>query len=114
MDYIFATHDGSKYNSLFTWVRASKSSNAEVDYVIQVGTRIVPVEVKAGATGTLRSLQMMVVEKNLDLAVRVSSQPLQRNEVKTSLPIGTQRTFSLLSLPFYLVSEIPRFVSTMR
>ena len=100
--------------ALFTWVRASKSSNAEVDYVIQVGTRIVPVEVKAGATGTLRSLQMMVVEKNLDLAVRVSSQPLQRNEVKTSLPIGTQRTFSLLSVPFYLVSEIPRFVSTMR
>jgi hypothetical protein len=57
---------------------------------------------------------MMAVEKNLDLAVRVSSQPLQRNEVKTSLPIGTQRTFSLLSVPFYLVSEIQRFVSTMR
>ena len=97
--------------ALFTWVREAKSSNAEVDYVIQVGTRIVPVEVKAGATGSLRSLHMMVVEKNLELAVRVSSEPLQRREVRTSLPIGTQRNFCLLSVPFYLVSEIPRLVT---
>ncbi len=97
--------------ALFTWVREAKSSNAEVDYVMQVGTRIVPVEVKAGATGKLRSLHMMVAEKNLEFAVRVSSEPLQQSEVKTSLPIGVQRSFCLLSVPFYLVSEIPRFVA---
>ena len=69
-----------------------------------------PVEVKAGATGTLRSLHMMVLEKNLDLAVRVSSEPMRCDEVKTSLPIGGARTFRLLSVPFYLVSELPRLV----
>jgi predicted AAA+ superfamily ATPase len=100
--------------TLFTWVREAKSSNAEVDYVIQVGTRIVPVEVKAGATGTLRSLHMMVAEKKLDLAVRVSSTPLQRGRVQTSLPIGTPRAFTLLSVPFYLTSEIPRLVGAIR
>jgi hypothetical protein len=100
--------------ALFTWVREAKSSNAEVDYVIQVGTRIVPVEVKAGATGTLRSLHMMVAEKKLDLAVRVSSAPLQRRKVQTALPIGTPRSFTLLSVPFYLVSEIPRLVGAIR
>jgi hypothetical protein len=100
--------------ALFTWVREAKSSNAEVDYVIQVGTRIVPVEVKAGATGTLRSLHMMVAEKKLDLAVRVSSAPLQRRKVRTALPIGTPRSFTLLSVPFYLVSEIPRLVGAIR
>ena len=98
--------------ALYTWVREAKSSNAEVDYVIQVGTRIVPIEVKAGATGKLRSLHMMVAEKNLDLAVRVSSEPLQLSEVKTSLPIGVQRSFCLLSVPFYLVSEIPRLAAS--
>jgi predicted AAA+ superfamily ATPase len=100
--------------ALFTWVREAKSSNAEVDYVIQVGTRLVPVEVKAGATGRLRSLHMMVAEKQLDLAVRVSSAPLQLRKVKTALPIGPERTFSLLSVPFYLASEIPRLVETIR
>ena len=100
--------------ALFTWVREAKSSNAEVDYVIQVGTRIVPVEVKAGATGTLRSLHMMVAEKKLDLAIRVSSTPLEQRKIKTALPIGPQRSFTLLSVPFYLVSEIPRLVGAIR
>lgn len=56
--------------ALFTWIREAKNSNAEVDYVLQVGTRIVPVEVKAGATGRLRSLHITVREKNHGLAGR--------------------------------------------
>ncbi len=99
--------------ALFTWIREAKNSNAEVDYVLQVGTRIVPVEVKAGANGRLRSLHMMVSEKNLDLAVRVSSEPLLVNEVTTALPVGTARTFKLLSVPFYLVSELPRLIAEL-
>ncbi len=93
---------------LFTWVREKKNSNAEVDYVLQVGDQIVPVEVKAGATGALRSLHMMVVEKRLDVAVRVSSEPLHLNEVTTTLP--DKRRFRLLSVPFYLVGELPRLI----
>lgn len=96
--------------ALFTWVREKKSSSAELDYVVQAGERIVPVEVKAGATGALRSLHMMVVEKELDLAVRVSSEPLQLNQVQSALPVGERRKFNLLSIPFYLVSELPRLV----
>jgi len=99
--------------ALFTWVREAKNSNAEVDYVLQVGTRIIPVEVKAGATGRLRSVHMMVSEKNLDLAVRVSSEPLRLNEVTTALPVGTPRNFTLLSVPFYLVSELPRLIAEL-
>lgn len=98
---------------LFTWVREAKSSNAEVDYVLQVGPRIVPVEVKAGATGTLRSLHVMVREKQLDLAVRVNSAPLQLRTVTTSLPLGEPWTFRLLSVPFYMVGEVPRLVGEM-
>ncbi len=99
--------------ALFTWIREAKNSNAEVDYVLQVGTRIVPVEVKAGSTGRLRSLHMMVSEKKLDLAVRVSSEPLLLNEVATALPVGTALTFKLLSVPFYLVSELPRLIAEL-
>jgi hypothetical protein len=32
----------------------------------------------------------------------------------TALPIGTPRSFTLLSVPFYLVSEIPRLVGAIR
>ena len=99
--------------ALFTWIREAKNSNAEVDYVLQVGTRIVPVDVKAGATGRLRSLHMMVSEKKLDLAVRVSSEPMLVNDVATAVPVGKVQTFTLLSVPFYLVSELPRLIAEL-
>ncbi len=97
---------------LFTWVRETKNSNAEVDYVLQVSQNVVPVEVKAGATGRLRSLQMMVQEKELSLAVRVSSQPMQKSDLQTALPIGPSRKFRLLSIPFYMISELPRLLAS--
>lgn len=96
--------------SLFTWVRQARASNAEVDYVLQVGDSMVPIEVKAGAPGALRSLHMMVQEKGLELGVRVSTEPLQLRPVTTALPIGKPRRFQLLSVPFYMVAEIPRLV----
>jgi uncharacterized protein len=96
---------------LFTWARETKNSNAEVDYVLQVSGSVVPVEVKAGATGRLRSLQMMVQEKDLPLAVRVCSQPMQYSELQTALPVGPSRNFKLLSIPFYMVSELPRLLA---
>lgn len=96
---------------LFTWARETKNSNAEVDYVLQVSQNVVPVEVKAGATGKLRSLQMMVQEKELSLAVRVCSQQMLCSELHTALPVGPSRKFKLLSIPFYMVSELPRLLS---
>ena len=51
---------------LFYWARERKSSSAEVDYVIiDDFNNVVPVEIKAGSTGRLRSLQIMVLEKSL-------------------------------------------------
>ena len=52
--------------SLFYWSREEKSSNAEIDYIFQYKNTIYPVEVKAGKTGTLKSMQMYLYEKKLD------------------------------------------------
>ena len=38
------------------WVREKKQSSAEVDFIVQSGQHIIPVEVKSGKSGTLRSL----------------------------------------------------------
>lgn len=99
--------------ALHTWARVAKNSNAEVDYVVQIGQRVVPVEVKSGASGRLRSLHVFVREKNARLGVRVAPGPLQLDQVRTALPDGRQKSFRLLSVPFYLVSELPRLVSQM-
>jgi hypothetical protein len=88
----------------------ARNSNAKVDYVLQAGSRIVPIEVKAGASGSLRSLHQLISEKTLDLGVRVSSQPQLLQEVASAVPGEQQRTFQLLSIPFYLVAELPRLL----
>lgn len=55
----------------------------------------------------------LVREKRLDLAVRVSSEPLRLTTVETALPEGKQVRFRLLSVPFYLTSELPRLIEAL-
>lgn len=47
-------------SELFYWARAERGSTAEVDYLIDGGGRVMPVEVKAGPAGRLRSLRMLL------------------------------------------------------
>jgi len=49
--------------SLYYLARDTPGAEAEVDYLVQQGTRIVPIEVKAGATGTLRSLHALMATR---------------------------------------------------
>ena len=85
-------------SELFYWDRQKPSSSAEVDYVINVNDRIIPIEIKAGKTGSLRSLQLFLNEKNYDLGIRLSLKPLEVNH-------------RVLSVPLYMISEIPRLLN---
>ena len=49
-------------NEMFYWSRQAKSSTAEVDYVISVNDRIIPVEVKSARSGRLRSMHQYLKE----------------------------------------------------
>lgn len=83
--------------SLYYWEREKKGSEAEVDYVIEVGTHIIPIEVKAGKTGRLRSLRQFIDEKKAPLGIRLSQAPLSLER-------------DVLSVPFYMINEIPRLI----
>lgn len=54
-----ATHRKAE---LYYWHREAKSSNAEVDFLLIKNGQIVPVEVKAGKTGSFRSMQQFLIE----------------------------------------------------
>lgn len=45
---------------LFYWSRNAKSSKAEVDYLIAKGRQVIPVEVKSGPAGRLKSLHLFL------------------------------------------------------
>jgi len=55
---------------LYYWLREAKNTNAEIDYLYQIENTIYPVEVKAGKTGTLKSLQVYFAEKNENTGIR--------------------------------------------
>lgn len=105
-------HSGPSWEEprLHFWAREQPSSTAEVDYVLSVGSRVLPVEVKSGSTGRLKSLQMFVREKRRDLAVRLWSGPPSSLAATTSLPVGGDVPFTLLSLPLYMVGQVRRIV----
>ena len=52
--------------SLHYWLREGKSENAEVDYVVAQNGKILPIEVKAGAAGSLKSIHQFCHEKMRD------------------------------------------------
>lgn len=65
---------GYKNPSLFYWHREAKSSNAEVDYVITLSQKILPIVVKAGTKGTMQSLFLFLKEKNIKKGIRISNE----------------------------------------
>ncbi len=96
--------------ALYYWQRMEKNANAEVDYVIQHASQVIPIEVKAGSTGSLKSLHMLMGLKKLEMAIRVNS------EIPSKMPIivkgyaGEAINYTLLSIPFYLISQIHRLL----
>ena len=96
--------------SLNYWQRTDAGANAEVDYVIQHGSQVVPVEVKAGSTGSLKSLHQFMQRKKRNLAVRVNSDYPSVTPVQVKTSEGSSVQYTLLSLPFYLLGQLHRLI----
>ena len=81
------------------WMRNKKDSDAEVDFVLQKDSKVIPIEVKSGHNAKLKSLHLFTDEAPHDIAVRVWSQPFSIDEVTTQ----KGKKFKLINLPFYYV-----------
>lgn len=95
---------------LHYWLREGRANNAEVDYVIAIGPRILPVEVKAGTGGSLKSLQQYVLEKKAGQVFRFDLNTPSRTNTDFRVRSGdatTEHTFELMSLPLYAVESLP-------
>jgi predicted AAA+ superfamily ATPase len=57
---------------LYYWQREKPGSSAEVDYIVQSGTDIVPIEVKSGTKGSMQSMFQFLSEKNYAYGIRCS------------------------------------------
>lgn len=91
---------------IFYWIRESKSGNAELDFLIQDDTNIIPIEVKSGKSGTLRSLHQFVHDKKVTKAIRFDQKTPSVQDVNVKIKAFatdiSQVSYHLQSLPLYL------------
>jgi len=110
---LFYQQESYSEPELFYWNREKGGTTSELDYLFQIDGRIVPVEVKAGTTGTLKSLHVFASEKKSTLAIRFNQDKPSLVDITSRIPGRPEHTFKLLSLPLYLVSEMKRLVQSL-
>jgi len=99
--------------ALYYWLREGRSGNAEVDFLLEGPQGVVPLEVKAGASGSMKSLLRFVMEKGSPAAVRLDMNPPSLQRVRHRIGTGSgasEVSFDLLSLPLYMVGQVGRLL----
>ena len=87
-----------------------QNSSSEIDYLTTIGTNIIPIEVKAGKTGSLRSLHVFACSKQSKFGLRFNIDLSSVTKIHTNLPGFSEHDYTLLSLPLYLAGQTNRLV----
>ncbi len=90
----------------YFWIRDKKQSSSEVDLVYTYKNKVIPIEIKSGKVGTLRSLHQFIDRSNHPYAMRIYAGEYNVTETKT--PGGT--SYRLINLPYFLGTKIPDYV----
>jgi predicted AAA+ superfamily ATPase len=82
----------------------------EIDYLVQLGDKIVPVELKSGTSGSMKSLHQFMYDKKLSLALRFDQNPPSVADLEVKTTQGNPVRYRLCSLPWYAAG----FLDSMR
>lgn len=91
------------------WTRENANANAEVDMIIEVNNKLIPVEVKSGAKGRLRSLHEFMDRGEQSYGVRLLANEFSIEDAKTIK--GTQ--FKLVNMPYYAVGQMQEWLASI-
>lgn len=90
---------------MYYWQQNSKNGNAEIDYLIADGPRVLPIEVKAGTRGSMQSLYLFMRKKHLTEAVRTSLKNFNSLEYIDREDNDQKRIINIV--PLYALSNLP-------
>lgn len=88
------------------WVREKRQSSAEVDLVFPFKNLLIPIKIKSGKTGNLKSLHQFVDQSEHKFAVRIYGGKFSIEEART--PKGTE--YTLMNLPYYLGTYVEKYL----
>jgi hypothetical protein len=87
-------------------VREKKQSSAEVDLVVHFQGKVIPIEIKSGSTGSLKSLHQFIERSPHPYAVRIYAGKF--NVENHTTPGG--KPYLLMNLPYYLGTKIAEYL----
>jgi len=102
---LLSNYTNVKYKPNF-WVREQKNSNSEVDIVIRYKNLIIPIEIKSGKKGRLKSLHQFIDETNHPFAVRIYAGKFSIEESVTP----SKTPYFLMNLPYYLTTKLMDYI----
>lgn len=103
---LIADHAELHYRPVF-WIRENHSSNAELDLVLESGKRLIPMEIKSGGKGTLRSLMQFIDESPIDIGVRLSPNFFSKEPAQTI----NKKPFTLYNIPYFHVNKVADYLA---
>ncbi|MEP5611146.1 MAG: AAA family ATPase [Cyclobacteriaceae bacterium] len=101
---LISIHEEIDYKPHF-WVREEKGGGSEVDLVYRFDKWIIPIEVKSGKQGKLRSLHQFIERADHSYAIRMYAGKFNVEKHKT--PGG--KPYLLMNMPYYLGTKIPEY-----
>lgn len=97
--------------ALYYWQRMAKNAEAEIDYISQYKQVVLPVEIKSGTRGGMKSLWSFLREKQLDNAVRCSLENFGTFDYADTLDNGRLRHVALC--PLFALSQLERLAKEL-
>ncbi len=73
--------------SLYYWVREVRNSKAEIDYLTVKSEKILPIEIKSGATGSMKSMHSFLNAFPSEVGLKISQAPYAIPNHIYSLPL---------------------------
>ncbi|MGN1246512.1 MAG: ATP-binding protein [Muribaculaceae bacterium] len=89
-------------HDLFYWEAIDNGATSEVDYITSVNAAILPIEVKSGTSGKMKSLRLFMKKKGITDATRLSLENFGKIEYTES--DGMSRRIHIL--PLYAVANL--------
>jgi predicted AAA+ superfamily ATPase len=83
---------------LFYWGRKAKSSTAEIDYLIVQNAQIIPIEIKSGPKGRMKSMHLFIEKYESRKALKISQAPYKKEIPIVSLPFYAMEGFLRIEL----------------
>ena len=90
------------------WVREKRQSSAEVDLVLQHKNKVIPIEIKSGKVGKLRSLHQFVEKSEHPYAIRMYAGKFSVEQHHTPMK---KKAYLLMNLPYYLGTKIFDYIA---